>query len=305
MNAFASKTAPEDEWSEVIAFGATRYQILVSNPSETHDLWLYFGTAAPGDDTAPQFIVPAGFDADIGPSSGASGVYLRGAGGEIAGIDLSVTGARVDSKLTRRLRGAQGEQGPAGAQGPAGPAGAAGAAGAQGIQGPAGAQGPQGPAGPQGPSGPASVVVSRLAMTATQNADLDAGDHIQFDTTHTILGDEIEVSVGAGQNKGVVTVPGGSKLAISADLVCTFDTGSGVATFAWYNLGTGAPVAISNSAVVYPHTEAATHATNGRPSCVVDATSSGDQLVELRVVSETDLLTVTAASFADIIGAPA
>ena len=63
-------------------------------------------------------------------------------------------GAVIKKKLSKAVRDALDDNGPAGPQGPAGPPGPAGGpAGAQGPQGPAGPQGPQGPTGPQGAKG--------------------------------------------------------------------------------------------------------------------------------------------------------
>jgi hypothetical protein len=84
--------------------------------------------------------------------------------------DHSLTDKDLSAATLRKLRGAQGDAGPAGAPGAAGPAGtqgAAGPAGAQGSAGPAGAAGGAGERGPTGPSGSPDSPADVLAKIKT------------------------------------------------------------------------------------------------------------------------------------------
>lgn len=132
-----------------------------------------------------------------------------------------------------------------------------------------------------------------LAISGNQTTDVDADDHIEFDT---VVGNLV-LSTGAGQADGLITLKAGRTYHLQAMLHGVFVNDTGEVWFKWYDTDNVTYVGIYG--VIYSVTKAINNSEANLTSAIIPPPAA-DIEVEVRFFSETALSLVAASSRAYI-----
>jgi len=119
------------------------------------------------------------------------------------------------------------------------------------------------------------------SLSADQTSNINATDHIEFDTKDEDGGTGLQT--GAGQADGIFELGSGTTYLLEGVVGAEFSGNTGVAVFAWYDITNGAE--IGSRAVYHAPTTAGHDPSQPVASAII--TPASNITVELRIISET------------------
>lgn len=128
-----------------------------------------------------------------------------------------------------------------------------------------------------------------VGLSATQNTNINANDHIEFDQIEqeNAGGSGILVSTGAGQLAGLITLPQGHVFKVVGYINTQFNSATNTLILAIRNN--------TDAAVLEPHARIIVNTNSGgsdQPISYIDTTAEAKE-IEVRIVSETAFITFT------------
>lgn len=135
------------------------------------------------------------------------------------------------------------------------------------------------------PKGSFAPKYMTATLSASQTANLAAGDHVEFDTTLEDSG-HITLSTGTGQDNGIFTLPEGAWLVRLGSLRANFSSSSGVLNLRFRD-GSGTALGPGSAGVRPPSSTSDQGAAELTETIMV--VGSAGETVELRIESQTDL----------------
>ena len=128
-----------------------------------------------------------------------------------------------------------------------------------------------------------------VGLSATQNTNINANDHIEFDQIEqeNAGGSGIAVSTGAGQLAGLITLPQGHVFKVTGYINTQFNSATNTLILAIRNN--------TDAVVLEPHARIIVNTNSGgsdQPISYIDTTAEAKE-IEVRIVSETAFITFT------------
>lgn len=131
-------------------------------------------------------------------------------------------------------------------------------------------------------------------LSASQNANLAAGNHVEFDTKSTDSG-HIALSTGTGQANGIFTIPPGVWV-IEATLDISFSASTGVATLRFRDDPGGSELDHGGRFAIRPLTSGDNVFTAQRQTAILNAATSTDVKLEIDSITSVSSINVQGTS---------
>jgi len=122
-----------------------------------------------------------------------------------------------------------------------------------------------------------------VSLAADQTANLNANDHVEFDTLDEDGGTVLQT--GAGQADGIFELGSGTTYYLTASLRPEYSGSTGEMVIVWYDITNSAEIG-SRGIYVPPNTN---ESTSNQPVCQATITPASNITVEVRIISETAL----------------